>query len=993
MADKKILTLALGIVLLVSTFYFVSASENFKINSSAGTILFANGTSGNIGIGTNSPGERLVVGNDIGGSAFTTPTYRMSVGGPNTASVGYDLGSDTNNRGGMLWHNSSSYIEFFTKSSGTSYSNTLNLYQGNVGIGTSSPNLQLDVGGNGTIGFNGGILTANTGLSGLFWNGYTPAYGLFKTAGSWSAPNYQQLEMQWNTGIIIDGGTAYAKSGTIIQPNGGNVGIGTTNPGSKLSVQGEFVSNSSSGTLKISPNAYAHPAVYALTSAGGVSDLLLNPAGGNVGIGTTSPTDATLEIAGPSGAGANELLAFEKLSGYGGTGFYQYYNSAQDYGLQIGKTDGTKYITLNNYNGNVGIGTTSPSNLLTVSTGTTGQGIDLVRTGTGAGTGTIYNDGGFHIKAEGTSTGNIFMSATGFIQYRTTASGTTVDQLGIGSGQNTYFNNGGNVGIGTTSPGAPLVVQSTTASYNPSMIINASDPGAGATRFQLQNSVSALYLSAYGSGSPGLLANSTAVTANNGDLLLGGSTGSSIYLFANNAYTSPQVTISGTNGNVGIGTTNPQNTLNVVGDGNFTGNLYSNGALITNPDLSGYFNNIANFTGTLTNGKGCTYNSGTGKIDCASTFLTSYTETDPKWTGNSTLVPYLASVNTFTANNIFNQNLTVATNALFVNGNTGKVGIGTTSPSDKLSIHSDNTASFGYSGAQMNIGDNFQNWTLGLVYDNGNEHFSIGKASSEYFSIQTSNGNVGIGTASPGAKLYIENGSTSSRAGNLLTIDGDTVDTIPSLGSNGGKVGILNQHNYGLVAGVLGNGNAFEQVQRVDGTATAYNLLLQPNGGKVGIGTTSPSYQLQLSTDSAAKPSTNTWTVASDRRIKTNITYLTNYSENLNWIKNFPNAITYNYNGLYYNNTGLDYGFIAQDVNAYAPLMVSHSNVTLTNGSKIDLLSVNTNELDVRLLPAVKGLIQQNEEMNHTITQLQSQNDELQKEICILDKKNETGKC
>jgi hypothetical protein len=41
--------------------------------------------------------------------------------------------------------------------------------------------------------------------------------------------------------------------------------------------------------------------------------------------------------------------------------------------------------------------------------------------------------------------------------------------------------------------------------------------------------------------------------------------------------------------------------------------------------------------------------------------------------------------------------------------------------------------------------------------------------------------------------------------------------------------------------------------------------------GNVGIGTTGPTFQLQLSQDSAAKPSTNTWTVSSDRRLKTNI--------------------------------------------------------------------------------------------------------------------------
>jgi hypothetical protein len=41
--------------------------------------------------------------------------------------------------------------------------------------------------------------------------------------------------------------------------------------------------------------------------------------------------------------------------------------------------------------------------------------------------------------------------------------------------------------------------------------------------------------------------------------------------------------------------------------------------------------------------------------------------------------------------------------------------------------------------------------------------------------------------------------------------------------------------------------------------------------GNVGLGTTGASYQLQLSTDSAGKPSTNTWTIVSDERIKEEI--------------------------------------------------------------------------------------------------------------------------
>ncbi len=47
------------------------------------------------------------------------------------------------------------------------------------------------------------------------------------------------------------------------------------------------------------------------------------------------------------------------------------------------------------------------------------------------------------------------------------------------------------------------------------------------------------------------------------------------------------------------------------------------------------------------------------------------------------------------------------------------------------------------------------------------------------------------------------------------------------------------------------------------------NLVYTTTG--LGIGVTNPSYQLHLSTDSAAKPTTNTWTISSDRRIKTDI--------------------------------------------------------------------------------------------------------------------------
>ena len=54
-----------------------------------------------------------------------------------------------------------------------------------------------------------------SGDEGIFWH-TDSSYGIYRTAGSWASPNYQQLKLDWPTGIIIDGGSAYGKSGVRI---------------------------------------------------------------------------------------------------------------------------------------------------------------------------------------------------------------------------------------------------------------------------------------------------------------------------------------------------------------------------------------------------------------------------------------------------------------------------------------------------------------------------------------------------------------------------------------------------------------------------------------------------------------------------------------------------------------------------------------------------------------------------------------------------------
>ncbi|MBC7758549.1 MAG: hypothetical protein H7069_06810 [Phormidesmis sp. FL-bin-119] len=108
---------------------------------------------------------------------------------------------------------------------------------GKVGIGTSTPAAKLS--------FNN-VSDGSDGADGITWfNGAPLNYGIYRTSGSWGAPSYQQLRLQWDTGIIIDPGTLHGKSYVEIQGNGlrvmsGNIGIGIINPTEKLAVNGNI---------------------------------------------------------------------------------------------------------------------------------------------------------------------------------------------------------------------------------------------------------------------------------------------------------------------------------------------------------------------------------------------------------------------------------------------------------------------------------------------------------------------------------------------------------------------------------------------------------------------------------------------------------------------------------------------------------------------------------------------------------------------------------
>ena len=175
----------------------------------------------------------------------------------------------------------------------------------------------------------------------------------------------------------------------------------------------------------------------------------------------------------------------------------------------------------------------------------------------------------------------------------------------------------------------------------------------------------------------------------------------------------------------------------------------------------------------------------------------------------------------------------------------GNVGIGTTSPGNKLQIGS--VGSTGYSGNNVAWGDGtragaiYIDSTASWLYASGDQIFAPG--SGEKVRI-TSAGNVGIGTTSPNAKLALISGqrgisvdkggysSTSSNLSECRTNYAFAYDTLRS----GSTTGFF----------ITNVGTNVPGMQAVNSSNNAENISIQPYGGNVGIGTTTPEELLHV---------------------------------------------------------------------------------------------------------------------------------------------------
>lgn len=188
------------------------------------------------------------------------------------------------------------------------------------------------------------------------------------------------------------------------------------------------------------------------------------------------------------------------------------------------------------------------------------------------------------------------------------------------------------------------------------------------------------------------------------------------------------------------------------------------------------------------------------------------------------------------------------------------------------------------------------------------------------------NHRLGIGTSTPSGNLYISRTGTFEAA-------------VPALGAPSLYFNLTAASTYGLIAGVLSSGDVYLQSQAVDTTAAAYNMLLQPNGGKIGIGVV-PTHPLDMASGAFVSAG-GVWTNASDRRLKTNIKPLTYGLPEVLKL----NPVSYTFKA----DNSRQIGFIAQEVREVMPELVTGDE----SGGKLGL---SYGQLNAALVNAVKEL-------------------------------------
>ena len=347
--------------------------------------------------------------------------------------------------------------------------------------------------------------------------------------------------------------------------------------------------------------------------------------------------------------------------------------------------------------------------------------------------------------------------ATGLLVYQTDApagyyynSGTPASpawvQLGAASGasqwtttgSNIYYNTG-NVGIGTTTPAAKLDVSGE---------VNFSENLTISKNIKWGNSGYGIQLSV--------------ATVGPKDALVSRNASGSQWVDVGSDAAWSGVTLAANGGNVGIGTTTPNNKLqigsttysvNSLAMGNGTQNFAIDISARTIPTF--FSDNNFSFMGSGGNG-----NVGIGTASPYTTLTVGSTDATAKITAGGPNT-HLTLASAGPAGNIYLnaggvESGNYSTSTRLTVGANGNVGIGTTTPNNKLQIGSTT-----YNSNTLAMGNGTQNFAIDISWSTIPTFYSDNNFS---FMGSGGSGNVGIGTTTPSRTLYVNGTSGGTNA-------------------------------------------------------------------------------------------------------------------------------------------------------------------------------------------------------------------------------------
>lgn len=519
-------------------FWLSTNDDSFRImrapgGSTTNSTFFHINSSGNVGIGTTSPGAKLEIdtgttttvgqiikavssqsGNmlEIQNSSGQAMAYFSSSGGLRFISTltnaidtvsGGIFGAPTQNNsgkgiapynGGMsLFHWAGGIYLMPGNSDGTFTTALSALPSGNVGIGTTAPMYKLDIYKTSGIGLRVG----DGGPEGIQLSPASDPAWAGSGKSIWTSTGKLGINA-YNSDIVLRTGTDATPMTRMTISNSGNVGIGTTSPGAKLDVfGGDFRVLAPEGTLRMNLTGTGDTSgaeLYLYNSAGTLNTRISGDNGGNsyfavgnVGIGTTSP-GVKLDVAGDIKIPNGNRITYGYNYIHSDTSTWIYHigsanlNFDQSSGYPVKFTSGSATNLYIGSAGNVGIGTTSPDTKLNV------VGYASVADGESVGTGRIYFGKGALYGYGGTNpmyirgnTGNWYLTGLAGEEMSISLNAGSASALSFSQGDvwvdahaasagiqlqtqgvtKLTLLSSGNVGIGTTAPGYKLDVNGT----------------------------------------------------------------------------------------------------------------------------------------------------------------------------------------------------------------------------------------------------------------------------------------------------------------------------------------------------------------------------------------------------------------------------------------------------------------------------------------------------------------------------------------------------